>query len=148
LYAFGHGLSYTTFDYADMSVGAGATTDPVVVSVTVTNTGQQYGEEVVQLYVRDEVASVARPIRELIGFTRVALSPGASARVTFAVHPSRLAFHDVDVECVTEPGSFTFFVGGSSDRTPMQATVELTGATQFYSLASRVPTTAATQLID
>jgi beta-glucosidase len=148
LFAFGHGLSYTTFGYGDLSIAAGTTTDPVSVSVTVTNSGQQDGEEVVQLYVRDEVASVARPIRELIGFARVALSQGARAQVTFAVHPSRLAFHDVGVECVTEPGSFTFFVGGSSDETPMQATVALSGETQAYPLAARVPTTATTQLID
>jgi beta-glucosidase len=148
LFAFGHGLSYTTFDYGDLSIVAGATTDPVFVSVTVTNTGRHDGDEVVQLYVRDEVASVARPIRELIGFTRVALSRGARAQVTFVVHPSRLAFHDASVECVTEPGSFTFFVGGSSDKTPVQTTVELTGETQSYPLASRVPTTAATQLFD
>jgi hypothetical protein len=141
-------LSYTTFGYGDLFVGAGATTDPVLVSVIVTNTGPRDGEEVVQLYVRDEVASVARPIRELIGFTRVALSRGARAQVTFVVHPSRLAFHDVDVECVTEPGLFTVFVGGSSDNPPVQATVELTGGTQSYPLASRVPTTAATRLID
>jgi beta-glucosidase len=141
-------MSYTTFDYGDLSIGAGATTDPVLVSVTVTNTGPRDGEEVVQLYVRDEVASVARPIRELIGFTRVALSRGARAQVTFTVHPSRLAFHNVGVTCVTEPGSFTFFVGGSSESTPVQATVEIAGQTQSYPLASRVPTTRAIQLID
>jgi beta-glucosidase len=148
LFAFGHGLSYTTFGYGDLSIAAGTTTDPVSVSVTVTNSGQQDGDEVVQLYVRDEVASVARPIRELIGFARVALSRGARAQVTFAVHPSRLAFHDVGVECVTEPGSFTFFVGGSSDETPLQATVALRGEIQAYPLGARVPTTATTQLID
>ena len=148
LFAFGHGLSYTAFGYGDLFVGGGATTDPVLVSVIVTNSGPHDGEEVVQLYVRDEVASVARPIRELIGFTRVALSRGARAQVTFVVHPSRLAFHDVGVECVTEPGSFTFFVGGASDSTPVQASVELTGETESYPLASRVPTTAATRLID
>jgi beta-glucosidase len=148
LFAFGHGLSYTTFDYGDLFVGAGATTDPVLVSVIVTNTGPHDGEEVVQLYVRDEVASVARPIRELIGFSRVALARGAQAQVTFVVQPSRLAFHDVGVQCVTEPGSFTFFVGGSSDNTPVQATIELTGETQPYPLRSRVPTTAAIRPID
>jgi beta-glucosidase len=148
LFAFGHGLSYTTFAYGDLFVGGGATTDPMLVSVIVTNTGPREGEEVVQLYVRDEVASVARPIRELIGFTRVALARGGRAQVTFVVHPSRLAFHDVGVECVTEPGSFTVFVGGASDNTPVQATVELTGETESYPLAARVPTTAAIRLID
>ena len=148
LFAFGHGLSYTTFDYSDLSIRAGATTDPIFVSVDVANTGRQDGEEVVQLYARDEVASVARPARELLGFARVVLSRGAHARVTFTVHPSRLAFHNADVKCVTEPGAFTFFVGGSSDNTPMQHTVELTGEIQSYPLSERVPTAAATEDVD
>ena len=148
LFAFGHGLSYTTFDYSDLSIRAGATTDPVFVSVDVTNTGQRDGEEVVQLYARDEVASVARPAKELIGFTRIRLSQGVRARVTFTVHPSRLAFHNADVQCVTEPGAFTFFVGGSSDDTPVQRTAELGGQVQSYPLSERVPTAAATEVVD
>jgi hypothetical protein len=148
LFAFGHGLSYATFDYSDLSIRAGTTTDPIFISVDVANTGQRDGEEVVQLYARDDVASVARPARELIGFTRVFLSRGAHARVTFTVHPSRLAFHNADVKCVTEPGMFTFFVGGSSDNTPVEHTVELGGETHSYPLSERVPTAAAREEAD
>lgn len=148
LFAFGHGLSYTSFDYSDISVAGDTTNDPVVVGVSVANTGRCDGEEVVQLYVRDEVASVARPIRELIGFTRMALVKGARARVTFQVHPSRLSFHDQDIRCVIEPGEFTFFVGGSSDDTPLRATVEITGSRQHHPLRNRVPTTASIIPVD
>src|SRR4051794_9158042 len=94
LFPFGHGLSYTTFRYSEFDVHAASTTDPVFVAVTVTNTGARAGEEVVQLYVTDEVASVARPWRALVGFHRVPLAPEESSRVTFTVHPSRLAFYD------------------------------------------------------
>ena len=140
LFAFGHGLSYTSFEYSDISVTAGTTMDVVEIGIRVANTGRCDGEEVVQLYVRDEVASVARPIRELIGFTRVALATDASARVTFRLHPSRLSFHDPEIRCVTEPGEFTFFVGGSSDNTPLTATVDVTGTVQSHPLRDRVPT--------
>jgi beta-glucosidase len=148
LFAFGHGLSYTSFEYSDISVTAGTTGDLVEVAVSVANSGPCDGEEVVQLYVRDEVASVARPIRELIGFTRVPLAKCARARVTFQVHPSRLSFHDPEIRCVTEPGEFTFFVGGSSDDTPVTATVDVTGSRQPHSLRDRVPTTASISQAD
>ena len=115
LYAFGHGLSYTSFAYGELSVESGTTTEPVRISLAVTNTGDRDGDEVVQLYVTDEVASVARPIRELVGFARVSLAAGASRTLSFEVDPSRLAFHGVDMRLVTEPGAFTFRVGRSSD---------------------------------
>jgi beta-glucosidase len=143
LFAFGHGLSYTSFEYSDISVTADTTVDLVEVGVSVANSGPLDGEEVVQLYVRDEVASVARPIRELIGFIRVPLARGARARVTFVVHPSRLSFHDQDIRSVIEPGEFTFFVGGSSDDTPLTATVDVTGDCQPHPLRERVPTMAS-----
>ena len=143
LFAFGHGLSYTSFEYSDISVTAGTTVDLAEVEVSVANSGPCDGDEVVQLYVRDEVAAVARPIRELIGFTRVHLAKGARARVTFVVHPSRLSFHDQDIRCVIEPGEFTFFVGGSSDDTPLAATVNITGSCEHHPLRHRVPTTAS-----
>ena len=84
------------------------------VSVTVRNSGARPGDEVVQLYCRDEVASVARPDRQLIGFARIPLEPGEARRVTFTVHPSRLAFFDPQLRFVVEPGDFTFSVGASS----------------------------------
>ena len=143
LYWFGHGLSYTTYEYGEPSVVAGSTTEATTVSVPVANTGQRDGDEVVQLYATDEVASVARPIRELIGFARVAIPAGESRTVTFTVHPSRLAFHGLDMDLITEPGSFTFRIGGSSfDPNMREATVELTGDTASYDRRSIIATAA------
>jgi beta-glucosidase len=113
-FAFGHGLSYTRFAYAEPTAVAGSTTEPTTISVEVSNTGDRDGEEVVQLYVTDEVASVARPVRELVGFARVAIAAGATRSVAFSVDPSRLAFHGPDLRLATEPGDFSFRVGGSS----------------------------------
>jgi beta-glucosidase len=133
LWAFGHGLGYTTFEYGEpVVVSSGRTTDPVVVEVEVTNTGSRAGAEVVQLYGRDLVASVARPQQSLIGFTRVRLEPGATAAVAFEVHPSRLAFFDESMRFVTEPGSFELSVGGASDRADRKVTVELVGEVAEY----------------
>ena len=85
-----------------------------------------------QLYCRDDVASVARPGRELIGFARASLEPGESAMITFVVPSSRLAFHDRTVQRVTEPGTFTFLVGASSTDIRAETTIELTGATVVH----------------
>ncbi len=114
LFAFGHGLSYTSFAYTDLCVQGGQISEPIRISIDVTNTGQRAGDEVVQLYGRDDVASVARPERLLLGFARVSLAPGQCRRITFTVHPSRLAFYNAAMRFVTEPGSFTFSVGASS----------------------------------
>jgi len=115
-YPFGHGLSYTTFRYDGLTlkqprIRPDGTQD---VSVRVTNTGKRAGTEVVQLYVRDDVASVTRPVRELRGFQRVELEPGQSRTVTFALGPDDLAFYGLDMKRTVEPGTFTVFVGGSS----------------------------------
>ncbi|MGR4877565.1 beta-glucosidase BglX [Pseudoxanthomonas sp. LARHCG66] len=124
LYAFGHGLSYTTFRY-DVPVVSSATLKPDAleqqVSVRVTNAGKRAGDEVVQLYVRDDVASITRPVKQLRGFQRVALQPGESKTVTFTLGFDDLAMYDARMQQVVEPGTFTVFVGGSSDRT-QQAT--------------------------
>jgi beta-glucosidase len=128
LYAFGHGLTYTTFEHAELEVvAAGTTAEPVVLHATVTNVGQRQGTEVVQLYVRDLVASVARPYQQLVGFGRVTLAPGASATLAFEVHPSGLAFYDDEMRFVTEPGTFRFSVGGASNRARASADVDLGG---------------------
>ncbi|MXW57773.1 MAG: beta-glucosidase [Acidimicrobiia bacterium] len=141
LYWFGHGLSYTTFEYGEPSVVAGSTTEVTTISVPVANKGQHDGDEVVQLYATDEVASVARPIRELIGFARVAIPAGETRTVTFTVHPSRLSFHGLDMALATEPGTFTFRIGGSSlDPNVREATVELTGDTASYDRRSIIAT--------
>jgi beta-glucosidase len=132
LFPFGHGLSYTTFAYGDLAVRATTTAEPVEVSITVRNTGGRAGDEVVQLYCRDVVASVARPNQMLVGFARVSLAPGQARRLRFTVHPSRLAFYDPQMRFVTEPGAFTFGVGASSSDIRAEQTVELAGELAAY----------------
>lgn len=116
LYPFGYGLSYTTFEYSNLKVspaqiGPGGRAQ---VTVTVTNTGKRAGEEVVELYVRDLVSSVTRPVKELKDFRRVSLAPGASANVSFNVTPDKLAFYNLNMERTVEPGWFDIMVGTSS----------------------------------
>jgi beta-glucosidase len=132
LFAFGHGLSYTTFAYRDLIVQATSTAEPIEVSIDVYNTGERAGDEVVQLYCRDEVASVARPNRMLLGFARLPLTPGQARRVTFTVHPSRLAFYDPQMHFVTEPGAFTFSIGASSADIRAEKTIVLDGQVTEY----------------
>ncbi|MBN1976146.1 MAG: glycoside hydrolase family 3 C-terminal domain-containing protein [Anaerolineae bacterium] len=116
LFPFGHGLSYTTFAYDNLQVsppriGVGG---QAVVSVDVTNSGEIAGDEVVQLYIRDQVSSVTRPVKELKGFERVALKPGETKTVTFTITPEDLSFLDVHMERIVEPGLFDIMVGTSS----------------------------------
>jgi beta-glucosidase len=132
LFPFGHGLSYTTFEYGELQVEAGTTRDSVRVTVEVTNSGERAGTDVVQLYMRDEVASVARPVQQLIGFARVTLQPGERRTLHFTVHPSRLAFYDAAMRFVVEPGDFTFRVGSSSGDIRAEETVGLQGAVVEY----------------
>lgn len=132
LFAFGHGLSYTTFAYSDLAVQAKSTTEPIEVSIEVHNTGEHAGDEVVQLYYRDLVASVARPNRMLLGFTHLSLTPGQARRATFTVHPSRLAFYDPGMRFVTEPGAFTFSIGASSVDIRAEKTIVLDGQVAEY----------------
>ncbi|HEY0738502.1 MAG TPA: glycoside hydrolase family 3 N-terminal domain-containing protein [Herpetosiphonaceae bacterium] len=132
LFAFGHGLSYTTFAYARLAVQAATTADPIEVSVEVRNAGQRAGDEIVQLYCRDNIASVARPDQLLLGFARVSLDPGQTKRVRFTVHPSRLAFYDPRMRFVVEPGAFTFSVGASAVDIRAEQVVELGGAVAEY----------------
>jgi beta-glucosidase len=132
LHPFGFGLSTTEFTYTDLHVEVGSTTETTMVSVRITNTGGRAGTEVVQLYVRDEVASVARPERQLVGFTRVPLQPGEAGTVTFALHPSRLAFYDEDFRFVCEPGAFDLEVGGWAGAPAAVHTVDLGGEVHQY----------------
>ena len=113
LYPFGYGLSYTTFEYRDLRLGATRIkrTGSLSVSVTVTNAGQRSGDEVVQLYIRDEVASFTPAVRSLRGFRRITLAPGESRTVTFVLRPADLALPGPDLRPVVEPGSFTVGVG-------------------------------------
>lgn len=116
LYVFGHGLSYTTFDYSPISLSSNsmAESDSLQVSVSVSNTGDYAGEEVVQLYLHDKVASVAPPVRELKGFEKIYLEPGQSEEVTFTITNEDLKFHRKDMSYASEPGEFTVFIGGNS----------------------------------
>jgi beta-glucosidase len=116
LFPFGYGLSYTTFSYSNLAVNRPriGMNDSVVVSVQVKNTGKSAGEEVVQLYVHDIVASVTRPVKELKAFRRIALQPGDSKTVSFALSPDQLAFYDLQMKRVVEPGLFKVYVGGNS----------------------------------
>jgi beta-glucosidase len=128
LFPFGFGLSYTTFKYSELQIakskiGAGEET---TVSVNVTNTGKRSGDEIVQMYIRDEVSSVTRPNKELKGFARISLEPGASKRVTFTVTPEKLQFYNREMKRVVEPGKFQIMVGGSSVDLTSQ-TLEVTG---------------------
>jgi beta-glucosidase len=143
LYPFGHGLTYTQFAYGDLEVvHPGSTSEPIDLRVEVANTGQRRGSDVVQLYVRDEVASVARPSQQLVGFTRIELESNASASVAFRVHPSRLAFYDESMDFVTEPGVFRFTVGASSTTARSENFVDLTGPAVEYLQREIVGTSA------
>jgi beta-glucosidase len=117
LYPFGYGLSYTTFAYSDVRLSAAEMTadGSLEVSVEVENTGRVAGEETVQLYVRDLVGSVTRPVRELKSFRKVALGPGERRTVAFTLTPARdLAFLRRDMTVGVEPGRFEVFVGPDS----------------------------------
>jgi beta-glucosidase len=143
LFAFGHGLSYTTIAYGDLSIHATDITGPIEISLEVENTGSFAGDEVVQLYGRDEVASVARPDRLLLGFAHVSFAPGECHQITFTVHPSRLAFYDPRMRFVTEPGAFTFSVGASSMDIRAERRVILDGPLVEYRQREIVKTTVS-----
>jgi len=116
LYPFGYGLSYTTFEYADLALSADtiAADGTISVSATVTNSGKVAGAEVAQLYIRDVVASVVRPVKELKGFTRISLKPGERQAVRFTLGPRELGFYNQDMRWVVEPGVFRVLIGRSS----------------------------------
>ena len=127
LFPFGHGLTYTTFSYRDLDVVIRPRDDSVAVrvSLTVQNGGPRAGDEVVQLYLRDVLASVARPMMELAGFTRISLAPGASQRITFDVKRSQLRFLGASMTLVEEPGTWRVMVGASSRDIRLRREVEL-----------------------
>jgi beta-glucosidase len=116
LYPFGYGLSYTTFKYSDLSLAKEKVRpgEPLEVRVKVTNTGSREGAEVVQLYVRDLVASVVRPVKELKGFRKIELNAGETREVVFALSSDDLKFYDREMKYTVEPGEFSVFVGGNS----------------------------------
>ena len=116
LYPFGYGLSYTTFQYSDIALSASAMGQDgsITAAVTVTNTGKRDGAEVVQLYIRDLVGSITRPVKELKGFEKIFLKAGESKTVTFKITPELLRFYDYDLKQVAEPGDFDVMIGGDS----------------------------------
>lgn len=116
LYPFGYGLSYTSFQYNNLSLDKKSmkVTDTLTVSVEVTNTGAREGAEVVQLYIRDKMASVTRPVKELKGFQKIALKPGQTQTVAFKITRNSLSFYNNELQWVCEPGEFEIMVGGNS----------------------------------
>lgn len=116
-YVFGYGLSYTTFEIAApvMSKKEYKAGEPVVLTTSVTNTGQYTGKETVQLYLQDVVSSVTRPVIELCGIRQVELAPGETRKIEFTLSEQELGFFNSDKQFVTEPGDFKLFVGSSSD---------------------------------
>jgi beta-glucosidase len=125
LYAFGYGLSYTTFAVGNVrlakkKIGRDGSTR---VLADVTNTGARAGTEVVQMYIRDLVSSVTRPIKELKGFCKVSIEPGGTVTVEFEITPDSLAFYDVNMKYVVEPGDFEIMVGTSSRDADLQKVV-------------------------
>lgn len=127
-FPFGYGLSYTTFKYSNLKVAKpkiGAS-EETTVTVDVTNTGKVRGDEVAQMYIRDDVSSVTRPVKELKDFARVSIEPGQTKTVTFTVSPAKLQFYNREMRRVVEPGTFQIMVGGNSVDLIKQ-TLEVTG---------------------
>ncbi|MBL7873601.1 MAG: beta-glucosidase BglX [Cyclobacteriaceae bacterium] len=116
LYPFGYGLSYTTFSYSEVKLSSAiiSSADSLVVSVDVTNTGSREGKEVVQLYIRDVVGSITRPVKELKAFEKITLKSGETKTVNFTLGKKDLSFYNADLNFVAEPGEFHVFVGGNS----------------------------------
>jgi beta-glucosidase len=116
LYPFGYGLSYTTFTYKNFAINPSTikSGETAKVTVDVTNTGNMKGDEVVEMYIHDLVASVTRPVKELKGFERISLNPGETKTVTFTITPDKLEFYNEEMKRVIEPGMFDIMVGSSS----------------------------------
>lgn len=127
-YPFGFGLSYTTFGYSDLKLSASKMKekDSIDISFTLTNNGKYAGEEVAQLYLRDKVASVSRPVRELKGFRKVMLQPGESKTIHFNINKEKLSFYNNELEWVAEPGEFDIMIGSSSSDIRLKGLIELT----------------------
>ena len=125
LYPFGYGLSYTNFKYSKPKLSKSVlNSDEIVsVSVSVTNTGKYDGDEVVQMYIRDKVSSVTRPVKELKGYQRIFLKKGETKKVDFKINKETLAFYDINMEYCVEPGEFKIMTGSSSDDDDLQSII-------------------------
>ena len=117
LFPFGFGLSYTKFDYGKIQLSAEQISydGKLTASIDVKNIGDYDGEEVVQLYIRDDVASVTRPVKELKGFKKIFLKKGESEKVEFEIGKDQLAFYDVNMKWAVEPGTFKVYIGTNSE---------------------------------
>ena len=126
-YAFGYGLSYTTFAYSDLKIGSTKMSkkDQLQVSVTISNTGKYDGEEIVQLYLRDKVGSIIRPVKELKDFKKIHLKAGESKMISFVINVEKLSFYNQNLEWVAEPGEFELMIGASSEDIRLKAGFEL-----------------------
>jgi beta-glucosidase len=133
LYPFGYGLSYTQFTYSDVKLSDSTLTENgrITASVTLTNSGDRSGEEVVQLYIRDMVGSITRPVKELKGFQKVSLNSGESRQISFPITSETLKFYNADLQWAAEPGEFSVFIGGCSD-TDNKASFTLKYANKHY----------------
>ncbi len=129
LYPFGHGLSYTIFEYRSLTITPEMVpvAGKVSVSCEIRNAGERMGDEVVQLYVGDVVASVTRPVMELKGFKRLGLEPGEKKRVTFVLSMDQLAFYDLHMRLVVEPGAFRVSLGSSSEDIRLTGSFDVIG---------------------
>jgi beta-glucosidase len=127
LFPFGYGLSYTSFEYSNLIIEKPIAKkgDPINISFVVTNTGKLAGDEVAQLYLRDQIASVARPVQALKGFERIHLAPGASKTIKLTLHPEDFEMLNEKMETVIEPGDFTIMIGSSSRDIRLKKTVTL-----------------------
>lgn len=127
VYAFGHGLSYTTFHYSDLNISNHKMkmNQEIIVTLKVTNSGKLAGEEIVQLYLRDKVASVVRPIKELKDFQKIKLNSGETKTVTFIIDNQKLSFYNKKLEYISEPGDFDLLIGSSSKDIHFKETFEL-----------------------
>jgi beta-glucosidase len=133
LYPFGHGLSYASFAYRDLTVSKEKVTagESVEISLSVQNMGLVAADEIVQLYIRDEYASTPRPVKELKGYARVTLQPGETRSITFHLPVNQLAFHNNDLELVLEPGTIDVMLGSSSEDIRLQGRFEIAGGSKM-----------------
>jgi beta-glucosidase len=130
LFPFGHGLSYTQFEYADLKISksTASANEVVDISCSVTNVGQAAGDEVVQLYIQDEYASLPRPVKELKGFKRITLQPGQKETLVFHLPVNILAFYDADLKLAVEAGTISIMLGSSSADIRLNGQFEIVGA--------------------
>jgi beta-glucosidase len=142
LYPFGYGLSYTTFDYEDLRLSAHEVPPDGIldIRVSITNSGNRTGDEVVQLYLCDVSGSVTRPVKEMKGFRRITLKKGETRFLTFHLDMSQLAFHGRDMSFAVEPGEIRVMVGASSDDIRLEGNFNISGERRVLEMTDVVPT--------